>query len=396
MKNYFRTALTKIKEEGRYRIFTELKGYPTSSVKAFSVKHNKDVIIWCSNDYLSMSKNPIVINALAKGAQELGVGSGGTRNISGTSSAIIDVEREISDLHRKESALTFNSGYIANHSTLSTISKIIPNCVVFSDQYNHASIIYGIRESKLEKVVFNHNDVSDLEAKLSTYPISQPKLIVFEAVYSMSGEVAPIEKIYNLVKKYNAISYVDEVHSVGIYGRQGAGMCEHFGFQDKIDIIQGTFAKSFGVIGGYIVSNNEIIDSIRSYAPGFIFTTSLPPAIANAILKSIKYLRTSNIERDKLKKIVAKLKSKLRSKNIKFLENDTHIISIMINDPVLCNKVYQDLLQDFSIYVQGINFPTVPKGKELLRIAANPFHTDNMINNLVESLDIVLKKNILH
>jgi 5-aminolevulinate synthase len=392
MKNHFLSALSKIKAEGRYRIFTELKGYSSNSVKAYSVKHDKDITLWCSNDYLSMSKNPTVIDALAKGAYEFGVGSGGTRNISGTSNAIINVEKEISDLHNKDAALVFTSGYIANQATLSTISKIIPNCVIFSDQNNHASIIYGIKESNLEKVIFNHNDMGDLESKLKEYPPECPKIIVFEAVYSMSGVVANVGIICELAKKYNALTYVDEVHSVGIYGKEGSGICEELGYQDEVDIVQGTFAKAYGVIGGYIASKHEIIDSIRCYSPGFIFTTSLPPAIAEAILCSIKYLRKSDLERDKLKDIVSLLKSKLNDKGIKFLQNETHIISVMINDATLCQKVYTDLLQDHNVYVQGINFPTVPKGQERLRITANPFHTEEMVNDFVDALCTVLTK----
>ena len=392
MKNHFLSALSKIKAEGRYRVFTELKGYSSNSVKAYSVKHDKDITLWCSNDYLSMSKNPTVIEALAKGAYEFGVGSGGTRNISGTSNAIINVEKEISDLHNKDAALVFTSGYIANQATLSTISKIIPNCVIFSDQNNHASIIYGIKESNLEKVIFNHNDMGDLESKLKEYPPECPKIIVFEAVYSMSGVVANVGKICELAKKYNALTYVDEVHSVGIYGKEGSGICEELGYQDEVDIVQGTFAKAYGVIGGYIASKHEIIDSIRCYSPGFIFTTSLPPAIAEAILSSIKYLRKSNLERDKLKNIVSLLKNKLNDKGIKFLQNETHIISVMINDAILCQKVYTDLLQNHNVYVQGINFPTVPKGHERLRITANPFHTEEMVNDFVDALCTVLTK----
>ena len=392
MKNHFLSALSKIKAEGRYRIFTELKGYSSNSVKAYSVKHDKDITLWCSNDYLSMSKNPTVIDALAKGAYEFGVGSGGTRNISGTSNAIINVEKEISDLHNKDAALVFTSGYIANQATLSTISKIIPNFVIFSDQNNHASIIYGIKESNLEKVIFNHNDMGDLESKLKEYPPECPKIIVFEAVYSMSGVVANVGKICELAKKYNALTYVDEVHSVGIYGKEGSGICEELGYQDEVDIVQGTFAKAYGVIGGYIASKHEIIDSIRCYSPGFIFTTSLPPAIAEAILCSVKYLRKSDLERNKLKNIISLLKSKLNDKGINFLQNETHIISVMINDATLCQKVYTDLLQNHNVYVQGINFPTVPKGQERLRITANPYHTEQMVNDFVNALCTVLTK----
>jgi 5-aminolevulinate synthase len=390
--DYFSLALDKVKAEGRYRIFTELKGCPSNKVQAYSIKADKSLDVWCSNDYLCMSKNQFVVEALAQGAYEYGVGSGGTRNISGTSHAIVEVEREISDLHNKDSALIFTSGYVANQATLSTISKIIPNCVIFSDQDNHASIIYGIKESNLEKVVFSHNDMEDLEEKLQKYPLECPKLIVFEAVYSMSGDIAHVAKICDLAKKYNALTYVDEVHSVGIYGAQGAGMCEALGFQDHIDIIQGNFSKAYGVIGGYIAARHEIVDSIRSYAPGFIFTTSLPPAIASSILVSIRYLRQHDEERIKLQNVVAKLKAKLKEKGIEFLNNETHIIVVMIRDAELCQKVYMEMLNTNNIYVQGINFPTVPKRQERLRITANPFHTDEMIDHLVDSLQKVLQK----
>ncbi|MFQ3307298.1 MAG: 5-aminolevulinate synthase [Candidatus Midichloriaceae bacterium] len=375
--NYFISAIDSIKAEGRYRVFTELKYTIPSKVTAHNTKTSQKISIWCSNDYLCMSKHPKVINALVEGAKTHGVGAGGTRNISGTTDALVALEKEISDLHNKESGLVFTSGYVANQATLSAISKIIPDCIIFSDQDNHASIIQGIK---------------DLEEKLRAHPIETPKLIAFESVYSMSGDISPVDKICDLAEKYNAITYIDEVHSVGLYGKRGAGISQQLGCEDKVDIIQGTFAKAYGVIGGYIASKNHIVDAIRSYATGFIFTTSLPPSIALSILASVRHLKDSSEERSKLQEVVLKLKTKLKLKNIPFLKNDTHIISIMIRESNLCQEVYKDLLHNHNIYVQGITFPTVPKGEERLRITPTPHHTDEMIDELINSLEIVLKK----
>ena len=396
----FRSAIDKIKLEERYRIFSEIKSYSASFPKVFHSRFNKEITLWCSNDYLGMSKHPIVIKALTKSASEVGIGSGGTRNISGNSSAIVELETVISDLHDKESALVFTSGYIANHATLSIIGKIIPDCVVFSDQFNHASIIHGVKESKLEKCIFKHNDINDLREKMRQYPKNRPKLIVVEAVYLMTGDIAPLVEICDIAKEYNALTYLDEVHSVGLYGKEGAGIANLMNVSEKIDIIQGTLAKSYGVIGGYIAATKEIVDTIRSYSPGFIFTTSLPPPIAEAANASIAYLRSSEKERENLFFVVSELKKRLSMEGIDFVQNETHIVPIMIWNALKCRQVSEALLNDFGIYIQCINFPTVPVGYERLRITPTPFHNKLMIEELCfalkkvfEKLDVEYKKN---
>jgi 5-aminolevulinate synthase len=386
----FDTALDQIKLEGRYRIFTELQYSPNASPVAYSPRFGRDITVWCSNDYLGMSRNPEVINASVEATKAMGVGAGGTRNISGTNSPIVALEKEVASLHNKESALVFTSGYIANQATLSTLSRIMPDVVMFSDVSNHASMIHGIRDGRCEKLIYRHNDTSHLEELLKQYPIERPKLIVFESVYSMIGDISPVEKICDLAEKYNALTYIDEVHSVGLYGDQGAGIAQKLGVADRIDIIQGTFAKAFGVIGGYISGRQECIDAIRSYAPGFIFTTALPPGISNAVLKSIQILRSSDEKRHAHKSIVNYVKSLLRKRGISFVDNDTHIIPVMIGDPVRSRSISERLLKDYGVYVQHINFPTVPRGKERLRITPTPLHTQEMADYLVKSLAEVM------
>ncbi len=388
----FQQALNKVKDEGRYRVFTELKYSANSLPRAFCPRLNKEITVWCSNDYLGMSHNPAVIESMVKAAQTMGVGAGGTRNISGNSMPIVELERELADLHQTEMALVFTSGYVANQATLSTFTKILPDVVMFSDEANHASMINGIKDGRAEKRVFKHNDLEDLEKALQETPISQPKLIIFESVYSMLGDIAPIKEICDLAVKYNALTYIDEVHSVGLYGERGAGIAQMQGVMERIDIIQGTMAKAYGVIGGYIAGKKVIIDAIRSYAPGFIFTTALPPAIAAAAVQSIRYLKTSDVERNKHKEVVNKLKESLSKANICYYKNNTHIIPVHIGDPVLSKLISNRLLEEFGLYVQHINFPTVPKGKERLRITPTPFHTDQMIDELVCALSSVLKE----
>ncbi len=386
----FNDAVSQVKLEGRYRIFTELQYSPNSLPVAFSARLNKEITVWCSNDYLGMSRNLQVINASIEATKAMGVGSGGTRNISGTNSPMVQLEKELASLHGKESALVFTSGYVANQATLSTIAKIIPDIVMFSDESNHASMIHGIKDGRAEKVVFQHSDMQHLEELLQQYPLDRPKLIIFESVYSMIGDVAPVQEICALAKKYNALTYIDEVHSVGLYGEQGAGIANMLGLADKIDIFQGTLAKAFGVIGGYIAGSREFIDAIRSYAPGFIFTTSLPPGVSSAALASVRVIRSSNNERDAHKKIVNYVKALLRNRGIEFIDNDTHIIPVMICDPVKSQSISEILLKDYGIYVQHINFPTVPRGKERLRITPTPLHTEEMANYLVNSLAEVM------
>jgi 5-aminolevulinate synthase len=388
----FSSALEKVKDEGRYRVFTEIEYHGNSFPKAFNKKLGREVIVWCSNDYLGMGRHPKVVEAMVMAAQEMGAGAGGTRNIAGTSSPIVALEREIADLHNKEAGIVFTSGYVANQATLSTLGKILPDCLIISDQDNHASIICGIKDSGLEKSIFVHNDLQSLEKILASQPISRPKLIVFESVYSMSGEIARIPGICQLAQKYNALTYIDEVHSVGLYGRRGAGMSERLGVMSEVDIIQGTFAKAMGVIGGYITGKSVIVDAIRSYAPGFIFTTALPPAVAAAALASLIHLKTHDSERLKLQDIVSSVKQKLHSSDIVFMDHNTHIIPVMICDPFLAQTIAQDLLHNFGIYIQHINFPTVPKGLERLRITPTPLHTSAMVEELVFALSSVLKR----
>lgn len=389
-KKIFSDSLDQVKKEGRYRTFTELQFTASKPPVAYSPRFGRDITIWCSNDYLGMSQNKKVKSASIEAVKEAGAGSGGTRNISGTNSYIVALEQEIADLHEKDSALVFTSGYVANQATLSTLSKIIPDIVMISDEANHASMIQGIRDSRAEKRIFKHSDMADLEAILQEYPLARPKIIIFESVYSMLGDIAPIAEMCALAEKYNALTYLDEVHSVGLYGSRGAGISQTLGVQHKIDIMQGTLAKAFGVIGGYIAGNSEIIDAIRSHAPGFIFTTSLPPSVSAAALASIRHLKSSDAERTKHQKAVKKVKGLLDIRGIEYFANSTHIIPVVIGDPVKSQQISEKLLSDHGIYVQHINFPTVPKGTERLRITPTPLHTDEMIAAFVNALHIVL------
>ena len=338
-----------------------------------------------------MSQNQDVLDSMTNALKKVGAGSGGTRNISGTNHYHVLLERELCYLHQKEAALLFNSGYLANQATLSTLGKKIPNCVFFSDEKNHASMIQGIKNSGAKKVIFKHNNLDDLEKNLKKFPKSQPKIIAFESVYSMDGDFSPIKSICSLAQKYNALTFLDEVHAVGIYGERGAGVAERDKVMDEVDIIQGTLAKAFGVIGGYITAKKETIDFVRSFSSGFIFTTSLPPCIAAGAYASIRHLKFSSLEREKLFKVVSDLKNALKKNNIPFIDNKSHIIPVIIGDPMLCKKASQMLLDDFQVYVQPINYPTVPKGEERLRITASPQHTSKMIKKLVTALCSVYK-----
>ena len=383
---YFVDAANLLKAEGRYRVFGDIERIVGKHPIAYDHHRKKEITIWCINDYLGMSQNPAVIAAANNANSTMGVGSGGTRNIGGTHHPIVELEAELADLHNKEASLVFTSGYISNDASISTLAKLLPDCIIFSDQDNHASIIEGIKRSNAEKHIYRHLDLEDLEAKLRAVDINRPKLIIFESVYSMDGRISPIEKICDLADKYNALTYVDEVHAVGLYGKRGGGICEKLGLMDRLSIIEGTLAKGFGVIGGYITGSKLLIDAIRSHAAGFIFTTSLPPALAAAAITSIRYLKNSNKERDALHSNVAKLKKRLREENIPFIENDSHMIPVMINNPILSKMVSEMLLDEFSIFVQHINYPTVQKGEERLRITPTPPHTDEMIESLVFAL----------
>lgn len=389
MYNYdfiFDKQIEEIKKEGRYRNFIGLKRNAGSFPNAIWGNEKKEIIMWCINDYLGMSQHPQILETAINSITDNGVGSGGTRNIGGNNYAIVELEDEIANLHNKEKALVFTSGYVSNDATLTSLAKIMPNLVYLSDESNHASMIAGIRNSRAEKHIYKHLDTDHLEEILKTIDINRPKVIAFESVYSMDGLISPIEKICELAKKYNAITYIDEVHSVGLYGKRGAGIANLKEVEDKIDIIQGTLAKAYGVIGGYIAAKSNIIDAIRSISSGFIFTTSLPPVITMSAKTSIEYLKNSNLEREKHFKAVNKTKNSLRKAGINILENDSHIIPIIIGDPELTRKASNMLVEKHNIFVQHINFPTVPRGKERLRITPTPEHTDEMISHLTNSL----------
>ena len=391
-KKIFKESLEKLKKDGNYRIFADLEKIAGNFPQALNYKENSvsEVTVWCSNDYLGMSQKEVVIKNMIEAVKKVGAGSGGTRNISGTNHYHVLLERELCYLHQKESALLFNSGYLANQATLSTLGKKLPDCVFFSDEKNHASMIQGMKNSGAKKVIFEHNNLADLENKLQSNK-SKSKVIVFESVYSMDGNFSHIKEICDLADKYNALTFLDEVHAVGIYGKRGAGVAEERGVMNRIDIVQGTLAKAFGVIGGYITGNRDLIDFIRSFASGFIFTTSLPPCIAAGAYASIRHLKFSDEERKKMFYIVNKLKSSLRKNEIPFLDYGSHIVPVIIGDPKLCKKASNVLLDDYKIYVQPINYPTVPRGTERLRITASPNHTEKMVKDLANAL-----KNIFH
>ena len=396
--NFFISNLKNIKDEGRYRTFADLEKIAGKFPQALNYRGDKvkEVTVWCSNDYLGMSQNKNVLEKMYEALKKVGAGSGGTRNISGTNHYHVLLERELCYLHQKESALLFNSGYLANQATLSTLGKNLPDCYFLSDEKNHASMIQGIKHSSAQKKIFKHNDINDLEKKLKKISIHSSKIIVFESVYSMDGDFSPIREIVNLAKKYNALTYIDEVHAVGIYGKRGAGVSEKVGVMKEIDILQGTLAKAFGVMGGYITGSANIIDFIRSNASGFIFTTSLPPCIVAGAYTAMRHLKFSSYERDQQQKVVKKLKQELNKSNIPFLNNESHIIPVIIGDAKLCKIASQKLLDEFGIYVQPINFPTVPVGTERLRLSPTPLHDDIMIKNLVEALKIIFLNLILN
>ncbi len=393
MLHYFKQKITELREENRYREFVDISRICGEFPCAINNQNGKKITVWCSNDYLGMGQNPAAIQSAIDAINSFGVGAGGTRNISGTNHPVTLLEKKLAELHQKESALSFVSGFIANDATIQALAKIIPNLVVFSDAKNHASIIAGIRNSRLQKCVFRHNDMLHLKELLQSFPKDQPKIIIFESVYSMDGDFGKISEIINLAKEYGALTFVDEVHAVGIYGATGAGLSEQLGLANQIDIIQGTFAKAFGVIGGYIAAKSEIVDAIRSTAAGFIFTTALPPAIASATLANISYLQKSAVEREKMQRNVKYLKDELSKVSVSIVENQSHIISVRIGDAKKAKEISQKLLNDFNIYVQHINFPTVDKGDERLRITVTPLHNKEMMDDLVGALTKVINNN---
>jgi 5-aminolevulinate synthase len=346
----------------------------------------REVTVWCSNDYLGMGQHPAVLRAMHEAIDAVGAGSGGTRNISGTMHYHVELESELAGLHGKEAALLFTSAYVANDATLSTLAKLVPGIVVFSDEKNHASMIEGIRRGQCAKHIFRHNDVADLEAKLKKYPKGTPKIIAFESVYSMDGHIAPIAAVCDLAEKYGALTYLDEVHAVGMYGAHGGGIAERDGVMDRVDIINGTLAKAFGVMGGYIAGSRYFCDAIRSFAPGFIFTTSLAPAIAAAALASVRHLKVSTIERTWHQERVRTLKMSLKARRLPVMDNPSHIVPVVIGCPVHCKAVTDALLRDYRIYVQPINYPTVPRGGERMRLTPSPVHSDEQMDHLIEAL----------
>lgn len=386
MINYFKDSIDLLQKENRYRQFIDISRICGKFPKAINNQNGREITLWCSNDYLAMGQNSAAINDAILALKKYGLGSGGTRNISGTNHEIVKLEQQLTKLHNKEAALVFGSGYIANDATIQTLAKIIPNLVIFSDAKNHASIITGIRNSRLEKNIFRHNDMAHLEQLLQKYDLNTPKIIIFESVYSMDGDFGKISEISNLAKKYNALTLIDEVHAVGLYGKNGAGLCEELKISHQIDIIQGTFAKAFGTIGGYIVAKSEIIDAIRSYASGFIFTTAIPPAIAAATLTNVKYLQENQQERQEMFKKVQQLKSILKKHKIAIYENNSHIIPVKIGDAKKAQEISYNLLNNHDIYVQHINYPTVAKGEERLRITVTPLHDQEMMDNLINAL----------
>jgi len=384
----FAEALQALKDEGRYRVFADIRRdrgrFP--SARHYAGGAARPITVWCSNDYLGMGQHPAVLEAMHEALDAAGAGSGGTRNISGTTHYHVELESELADLHSKEAALLFTSAYVANDTTLATLRKLLPGLVIFSDAKNHASMIAGIRNGGGDKVIWRNNDLADLEAKLKQIDRARPKVIAFESVYSMDGQMAPIGAICELAQKYGALTYLDEVHAVGLYGPRGGGLAERDGVMHRVDIVNGTLAKGFGIMGGYIAGTRDLCDAIRSYAPGFIFTTSLAPAIAAGAVVSIKHLKTSDAERERHQERARALKGKLKGVGLPVMNNPSHIVPLLVGDPVLTKRITDALLDRFAIYVQPINYPTVPRGTERLRMTPQPQHTDRDMDHLVNAL----------
>ena len=393
-KKVFADAVAAIKAEGRYRHFQDIArkrgGFPLAT--HYGKDGARDIVVWCSNDYLGMGQHPKVLAAMHEALDRVGAGSGGTRNISGTNHYHVLLEEELASLHGKEGALLFTSGYVSNDATLSTLVNLMPGTVVFSDAMNHASMIHGIRNARADKRIYRHCDMDHLRSLLKEAGKDTPKVIATESVYSMDGDIAPLAELCDLAEEFNAMTYVDEVHAVGMYGPHGGGITERDGVAERVDIIQGTLAKAFGTMGGYITGSADLIDAIRSYAPGFIFTTSLSPVLVAGTLASVRHLKASQLERQQQQERVAALKRRFVDTNLPVMHSETHILPLIVGDPVACQAVSDELLHDFGMYVQPINYPTVPRGTERLRFTPGPLHTDAMMDDLVQALNIVWER----
>jgi len=385
---HFARTVEAVRKEGRYRVFAdvvrECGNFPRASQQVGGKL--RPVTVWCSNDYLGMGQHPKVLAAMHAAIDAAGAGSGGTRNISGTTHYHVELEHELADLHAKERALLFTSGYVANEAALSTLSRLMPGCVIFSDALNHASMIEGIKHGGAARRIWKHNDLVDLERQLAEVPAGLPKIIAFESVYSMDGDISPISAVCDLAERYGALTYLDEVHAVGLYGPRGAGVAERDGVMGRVDVINGTLAKGFGMVGGYIAAAAPIIDAVRSHASGFIFTSSLPPSVAAGALASVRHVKASTAEREAMHANAAVLKRRLTQAGLPVLENPSHIVPVMVGDPVVCKALTDELLERFSIYVQPINYPTVPRGTERIRLTPSPVHGAGDIDNVVGSL----------